>query len=68
MRTIRSTKRSPAWYDDYDGRDGLILCGHEHQSEPLIRYHDGRPVVINVDTSCCYGGALTAYVIGDIAS
>ena len=65
MRTIRSTTRAPAWYDEYDGRDGLIICGHEHQTEPLIRHRGGQPVVINVDTGCCYGGELTAYVVDE---
>lgn len=61
--TIRASSGAPAWYDEYDGRDGLILCGHQHQTKPLIRQRDGRPVVINVDTGCCYGNCLTAYLI-----
>ena len=62
-RTIRSRKGEVPWYDRYDGRDGLILCGHERQPEVLIRRRDGEPVVMNLDTSCCYGVALTAYII-----
>lgn len=63
--TIKAFPGEPAWYDKYDGRDGLILCGHQHQSDPLVRCRNGRPVVINVDTSCCYGGALTAYIVDE---
>jgi len=64
-RTIRAHPGSPAWYDLYDGRDGLIICGHQQQSEPLIRCRDGDPVVINIDTGCCYGRSLTAYLVED---
>lgn len=62
-RNVRARPDEPAWYDLYDGSDGLIVCGHQRQDEPLIRYRDGRPVVINIDTGCCYGNRLTAYVI-----
>jgi bis(5'-nucleosyl)-tetraphosphatase (symmetrical) len=60
--TIKSGRGDRPWYDAYDGHDGLIVCGHEHQESPLIRRVNGRPVVINIDTSCCYGGHLTAYL------
>ncbi|MFH1748542.1 MAG: metallophosphoesterase [Planctomycetota bacterium] len=62
-RTIKALPGLPAWYDEYDGDDGLLICGHQHQAEPLVRSRDGQPVVINVDTGCCYGGALTAYLV-----
>jgi diadenosine tetraphosphatase ApaH/serine/threonine PP2A family protein phosphatase len=61
--TIKALPGVPAWYDEYDGRDGLIVCGHQHQPEPLVIRHDGHPVVINVDTGCCYGNRLTAYLV-----
>lgn len=52
-----------AWFNRYDGCSGLIVCGHQHRSEPLVVLRDDRPVVVNVDTGCCYGNCLTAYVI-----
>jgi len=51
------------WHELYDGSDGLIVHGHQHRDEPLVRRVDDLPVVINVDTSCCYGGSLTAYIV-----
>lgn len=63
--TIKAVINSVAWYDEYDGSDGLIVCGHQHQDVPSIRRRDGRLSVINVDTGCCYGNMLTAYIIED---
>ena len=45
------------------GRDGLIIVGHKPLREPLLLRRDGRPIVVNVDTGCAYGGALTGYVV-----
>lgn len=53
------------WWERYDGRDGLILVGHKPLREPLLLRRGGRPVVVNVDTGCTYGGSLTGYCIED---
>jgi predicted phosphodiesterase len=53
------------WWERYDGRDGLIIVGHKPLREPLLLRRNGRPVVVNVDTGCAYGGALTGYCIED---
>ncbi len=52
------------WWWDYDGSDGLMIVGHKPLSAPLrVCRSDGRPIVVNVDTGCAAGGALTAYWI-----
>lgn len=52
------------WWWDYDGSEGLMIVGHKPLAEPLrVRRQDGRPIVVNVDTGCATGGALTAYWI-----
>ena len=45
---IKAFPGTPAWYDGYDGREGLLLCGHQHRSEPMVCLRDGRPVVIGM--------------------
>ncbi len=51
------------WWERYDGRDGLLVVGHKPLREPLMLRRNGRPMVVNVDTGCAYGGALTGYVV-----
>ena len=51
------------WWDDYDGRDGLIVVGHKPVKSPVRVTRDGRPVAVNVDTGCAAGGRLTAYLV-----
>ena len=58
-RKARSGRRH--WWQDYDGRDGLIVVGHKPMRSPLrVTRHD-RPIAINVDTGCVSGGRLSAY-------
>ena len=46
----------------YDGEDGLIIFGHKPVPEPAVRRDCvGRPIAVNVDTGCIYGGHLSAY-------
>ena len=47
----------------YDGRDGLLIVGHKPLFEPLMVRRAGQPAVVNVDTGCAYGGALTGYIV-----
>jgi len=51
------------WWERYDGRDGLLIVGHKPLREPLLIRRNGRPVVVNVDTGCVYGGTLTGYCV-----
>lgn len=61
---VKALEGEPNWWELYDGRDGLIIVGHRPLREPLIlRRKDGSPYMVNVDTGCAYGGALTAYCI-----
>jgi len=45
------------WYEAYEG-DPLVVFGHWARNEPLIR-----PKAIGLDTSCVYGGHLTALIL-----
>ena len=51
------------WWERYRGEDGLIIVGHKPLRTPMVlRRRDGTPMVVNIDTGCAYGNALTAYV------
>ncbi len=45
------------WYEAYTG-DPVVVFGHWARNEPLIR-----PKTIGLDTSCVYGGHLTALIL-----
>lgn len=61
---IKALDGQPHWWERYDGRDGLIIVGHKPLPEPMVlRGPEGRPIVVNVDSGCVYGGWLSAYVI-----
>lgn len=45
------------WYESYSG-DDLVVFGHWAGNEPVIR-----PKTIGLDTSCVYGGRLTALIL-----
>lgn len=62
--SIKARPGERHWWDRYDGEDGLIVFGHKPITAPLRRCVDRRPVAINVDTGCVYGGVLTAYLPG----
>ncbi len=63
--TVKTEEDERDWWWDYDGRDGLIVVGHKPFREPVqVPSPDRRrvrPIVVNVDTGCAYGGSLTAY-------
>ena len=51
------------WWERYRGEDGLIIVGHKPLRAPMVlRRRDGSPMVVNIDTGCAYGNALTAYL------
>ncbi|HMN95271.1 MAG TPA: metallophosphoesterase [Phycisphaerales bacterium] len=61
---IKALDGEPHWWERYDGRDGLIVVGHKPLPEPMVLSGaDGRPIVVNVDSGCVYGGWLSAYAI-----
>jgi len=62
---VKANPGETPWWELYDGRDGLLIVGHKPLREPLMLRRDGRPCVVNVDTGCAYGGALTGYCIED---
>ncbi|MAD20407.1 MAG: hypothetical protein CMJ52_09615 [Planctomycetaceae bacterium] len=51
------------WWLDYDGTDGLVICGHRPVASPIRSARGERPVAVNVDTGCVGGGSLTAYIL-----
>jgi hypothetical protein len=55
------------WWKTYDGRDGLVVCGHRPVERPIRTGRTGRPFAVNVDTGCAGGGHLTAYIIEEDA-
>jgi len=62
---LKAAPHETPWWDQYDGRDGLLIVGHKPLRDPLMLRRAGRPLVVNVDTGCAYGGALTGYCIED---
>jgi serine/threonine protein phosphatase 1 len=48
------------WADQYDGRFGTVIFGHQpwHDHQPRIFRH-----AIGIDTACVYGGRLTACIL-----
>lgn len=66
--SVKSDEDERDWWWDYDGRDGLLVVGHKPFHDPVwVAHPDGRrkrPIVVNVDTGCAYGGRLTAYEPG----
>ena len=59
---IKSVPGEINWWERYDGRDGLVIFGHKPVPEPIIMRDDsGRPIAVNIDTGCIYGGHLSGY-------
>ena len=58
------------WWEEYDGKDGLIVVGHKPVFEPIRMYAKTQPIAVNIDTGCIHGGRLSAYLPGcdDIVS
>jgi hypothetical protein len=59
---IKSVSGEINWWERYDGSDGLVIFGHKPVPEPIIVRDDfGRPIAVNIDTGCIYGGHLSGY-------
>jgi hypothetical protein len=59
---IKSVPDEINWWERYDGSDGLIIFGHKPVPEPIIvRDGNQRPIAVNIDTGCIYGGHLSGY-------
>jgi predicted MPP superfamily phosphohydrolase len=59
---IKARRGKIDWWDRYDGCDGLIIFGHKPLPEPMVRRNDiDKPIAVNIDTGCIYGGHLSAY-------
>jgi len=54
----------PWWYDLYKG-NGLIIFGHSAKKHIVRRKKNKIPIIMGIDTSCVYGGKLTAYIVED---
>lgn len=63
--SIKARPGERHWWDCYDGGDGLLVFGHKPVTAPMRRCVERCPVAVNVDTGCVYGGALTAYLVGE---
>ena len=66
MRTWPPVKGvvGPRWHEAWEDDGRLIVFGHD-APEGLVqrRRADGSPYLIGLDTGCCYGGRLTAYLL-----
>jgi hypothetical protein len=60
---LKPTGGELPWWTNYDGRDGLIICGHRPVAAPVRTGGDDQPFAVNVDTGCAGGGHLTAYLL-----
>ena len=60
--TGQESEASRHWSDGYDGREGFCFYGHS----PFLTPPEPRrsPFAIGLDTACCFGGRLTAAVLG----
>jgi hypothetical protein len=56
---IRYVEPGVPWYDRYEG-PRTVVFGHWARSEPVVR-----PRAVGLDTSCVYGGRLSACVFPD---
>ncbi len=54
-------KNAVFWGDIYEGQEGFIIFGHKRSDTIIERKH-----CLGLDTSCVYGGRLSAAVIEDI--
>ncbi|NTV45266.1 MAG: hypothetical protein HGB11_01785 [Chlorobiales bacterium] len=54
---------APPWFKCYDGSDGLLISGHIPLETPFRSEKDGKPIAVAVDTGCCFGRSLTAYIL-----
>ncbi|MEZ4322503.1 MAG: metallophosphoesterase [Myxococcota bacterium] len=53
---------APFWWQQYTG-ERRVIFGHD-AIRGLVRVErEGRPWLIGLDTGCCYGGALSGYVV-----
>lgn len=51
------------WAENYDGREGFVFYGHQpylDPCQPKIWKH-----AIGIDTGCCFGGKLSAAILGE---
>lgn len=65
IRTLTRARRTgargePYWYESWHG-PALVLFGHTPGRVPRARMSRNKLVALGLDTSCVYGGSLTAY-------
>ena len=60
---LKAAGGAPPWWQTYDGRDGLVVCGHRPVEVPVRTGDADQAFAVNVDTGCAGGGHLTAYVV-----
>lgn len=60
---LKPSGRAAPWWAEYDGHDGLVICGHRPVETPVRTGDADRPFAVNVDTGCAGGGHLTAYLV-----
>lgn len=54
----KETAETVPWPASYDGREGVVVYGHEPARRPMRG-----PFTLGLDTGCCYGWSLTAAVL-----
>jgi len=59
LTSLRYLEPGRPWYDAWTGPETVVF-GHWAREEPMIRDH-----AIGLDTSCVYGGRLSAWILPD---
>jgi bis(5'-nucleosyl)-tetraphosphatase (symmetrical) len=59
----KENKNSTFWADVYDGNQGFVVYGHQRFDKVKINPH-----ALGIDTSCVYGGSLSAAIFENINS
>lgn len=60
-RTWPTPRGNRLWWELYQGPP--VIFGHDAMRGFILRYREGRPWVVGLDTGCVYGGALSGWLV-----